>query len=237
MVTRPRKRPDPFSEDKLLEIAQVLWQCREVEKVAKGLCAVVSHRTHAKGQTVALVDKMIIDGLIAYEADGKPYFVTPFANIKKHVLGKGEDKDLKTVASKSVTDTMTQAVKDEAATSVEQYIVLGKAIWQGLANWAVKKGITLDELSKMSPHTIVLEALEKADRVDELEIENASLRDQVIFLQGETDPILRLKKAIHMIERFLVFATLADEIGLNIDAVIPSYEKAITGYLMGVPNA
>lgn len=179
---------------------------------------------------------MIKNGLVAYHEDGAPYFVTPFENIQKYFLKK-EEKGLKQIAEKAIVETMQNETRDQTVLSVQQYFVLGRAVWQGISQWAARRGMTAEELLKMPAHKIVLESLEQAEKVPGLENENKDLRNQLAVLLDETDPIIRLKKAIQLLNKFLAAAIIAEEIGLNIESIIPTYEHLIKGYITGAPNA
>lgn len=220
-----------LDEQKALEIAKYLTE----HKGEQGLAPTISHNLKVSGKEIHKVVMMMEKGLIAFsgEGEGEPYFVTPFKQIEKYYLGRTKEMEPEEIAHKTVLDTVEGAIAEEATTQSQQYIILGKAMWQAYANYAVKKGLTIDDIRQTPIHQEIIKALEKADKYEEATAENKLLREQLTYLQGETDPIVRLKNTMKRTTDIVTLLLLLDEAGFNIEPLIPHYERLINGYLIG----
>jgi len=222
-----------LTEEKALEIARMLKE----RKGEQGLAPVISHTLKVSGKEIHKVSKMIEKGLLAFSEEGEPYFITPFKQIEKYYLSRTKEMEPEEIAQKTVLDTVEGQIAEEATTQSQQYIILGKAIWQAYANYAVKHGMTIDDIRKTPVHQTIIQALEKADKLDEAQQENTDLKQQLGYLQGETDPITRLKNTLKKTTDILTVLAVLDQAGFNIEPLIPFYEKMINGYLTGYTNA
>jgi hypothetical protein len=222
-----------LTEEKALEIARMLKQ----RKGEQGLAPTISHTLGVSGKEIHKVNKMIERGLIAFSEEGEPYFITPFKQIEKYYLKREREMEPEEIAQKTVKDAVEGAVAEEAATQTEQYFILGKAIWQAFSNWAVKKGMTIDDIRNTPIHQTIIDSLEKADQVEPLKQEVQELKQQLSYLQGETNPIIRLKNTLKKSTDILTTLAILDNAGFNIEPLIPFYEKLINGYLTGYTNS
>jgi hypothetical protein len=217
-----------LTEEKALEIARYLKE----HKGEQGLAPTISHALKVSGKEINKVSKMIEKGLLAFSEEGEPYFITPFKQIEKYYLSTKE-MEPEEIAHKTVVDTVQGAIAEEAATQSQQYIILGKAVWQAYANYAVKKGLTIDDIRQTPIHQEIIKALEKTDKYEETAEENKLLRQQLQYLQGETDPMVRLKNTLKKTTDILTTLAILDQAGFNIEPLIPFYERMIQGYLTG----
>jgi hypothetical protein len=217
-----------LTEEKALEIARMLKE----RKGEQGLAPVISHALKVSGKEINKVSKMIEKGLLAFSEEGEPYFITPFKQIEKYYLSTKE-MEPEEIAHKTVVDTVEGQIAEEAATQSQQYIILGKAVWQAYANYAVKKGLTIDDIRQTPIHQEIIKALEKTDKYEETAEENKLLRQQLQYLQGETDPMVRLKNTLKKTTDILTTLAILDQAGFNIEPLIPFYERMIQGYLTG----
>lgn len=222
-----------LTEEKALGIARYLKE----HKGEQGLAPTISHALKVSGKEIHKVSKMIEKGLIAFSEEGEPHFITPFKQIQKYYLSQTKEMEPEEIAQKTVLDTVEGAIAEEATTQSQQYIILGKAIWQAYVNYAVKHGMTIDDIRKTPVHQTIIQALEKADKLDEVQQENIDLKQQLQYLQGETDPIIRLKNTLKKTTDILTTLAVLDQAGFNIEPLIPFYEKMINGYLTGYAYA
>jgi len=223
-----------LTEEKALAVAKYLAEHKD--KGEQGLAPMISHALKVSGKEIHKVSRMIQKGLIEFSEEGEPHFVTPYKQIEKYYL-KERELEPEEIASKTVKDAVEGAVAEEAAAQTEQYFILGKAVWQAVSNHLIKKGWTIDDIRNKPIHQLIIESLQKADELEPLKQENQELKQQLAYLQGETDPVIRLKKAMKIINEFGTLAIVAEELGFNIDQLIPYYESLISSYLKGVNNA
>ena len=222
-----------LTEEKILQVAKLLQETKG--KGQRGLSSDISKELKVSGKQIGQVSRMIEKGLIAFdEENGEPYFVTPFKHIQKYYLSR-ETKEMapEEIAQKTVVDAVEGQIAEEATTQTHQYFILGKAVWQAYANYAIKKGLTVDDIRQTPIHEEVIKALEKADKYEVAAEENKLLRDQLAYLQGETDPFIRTKNAMKRTTDILTLLLLLDQGGFNIEPLIPHYERLIKGYLVG----
>ena len=218
-----------LTEEKALEIARYLKE----HKGEQGLAPTISHALKVSGKEIHKVAKMIEKGLLAFSEEGEPYFITPFKQIEKYYLSRTKEMEPEEIAQKTVLDTVEGAIAEEATTQSQQYIILGKAVWQAYANYAVKKGLTIDDIRQTPIHQEIIKALEKADKYELATEENKLLREQLTYLQGETDPMVRLKNTMKRTTDIITMLVLLDDAGFNIDPLIPYYQNLLKGYLIG----
>lgn len=222
----------PLTEQKCIAIAEMLNKGK-----GKGLAlsSEICKTLKVNGRQVGQVSKMIERGLIAFDEEtDEPYFVTPFKEIQKHYLREQKGMNAEDIAEKGVHDAVQGEIADEATKQAQQYILLGKAVWQAYVNHAVKKGLTLDDIRQTPIHQVIINALEKAEKYELEKEENKLLREQVQYLQGETNPIIRLKTTMKRTNEILTLLVALDTAGFNIEPLIPHYERIINGYLIGV---
>jgi len=218
-----------LTEEKALEIARMLKE----RKGEQGLAPAISQRLKVSGKEIHKVSTMIERGLLAFSEQGEPYFVTPFKQIEKYYLSREKEMEPEEIAHKTVKDAVEGAVAEEAATQTQQYFILGKAVWQAFANYAVKKGLTIDDIRQTPIHQEIIKALEKADKYELTAEENKLLREQLTYLQGETDPMIRLKNTLKKTTDILTVLAVLDSAGFNIEPLIPYYQNLLKGYLIG----
>lgn len=229
----------PLTEEVALKIASSLKK----HQGERGVVSIVSQEVGVKGTYIKPVRQMMENGMIGFHENDEPYFVMPFEEIMETISKKSGGKSREDISKSSVQKTIEEHIAKEGKANVEQYIVLGEAIYSAYMNWAVKKGLTPDEIANMPIHTVILEALEAADMLPEVQQELEDFKEaykileqQLLFLQGETDPLIRLKRVLPILNRFIEYVVTAKVLGLNIDPIIPQYEKIINSYLKGVPK-
>lgn len=229
----------PLAEEKALEIARILYK----HQGEQGVVSVVTKEAKVKGSYVKPVKEMMENGMIAFHEDGEPYFIMPFDTIMETIGKKSGGKSRADISRSSVQKTVEEHISQKGKGDVEQFIVLGEAIWTAYQHWAIKRGLTPDEIAKTPIHTVILEALEAADLLPEVEQELETLKEeyelvkqQLLFLQGETDPLIRLKRVLPILNRFIEYVIIAKALGLNIDPIVPQYERIINSYLKGLPK-
>jgi hypothetical protein len=139
------------------------------------------------------------------------------------------------VAEAEVAATVQQEIAAESKTSTEQYIVLGKKIWEAFAAWASKKGYDLSKIKETPIHEFVLDSLAKADEYDKLAEAYREAVEALNFYQSRTEPLVRLERGIEMLTQFLQFAVLMDALGVDVieSDVGRFYASHIENYLMG----
>jgi len=218
-----------LTEEKALEIARMLKE----RKGEQGLAPAISQRLKVSGKEIHKVSTMMERGLLAFSEQGEPYFVTSFKQIEKYYLKREKEMEPEEIAHKTVKDAVEGAVAEEAATQTQQYFILGKAVWQAFANYAVKKGLTIDDIRQTPIHQEIIKALEKADKYELTAEENKLLREQLTYLQGETDPMIRLKNTLKNTTNILTVLAVLDSAGFNIEPLIPYYQNLLKGYLIG----
>lgn len=218
-----------LDEQKALEIAKYLTE----HKGEQGLAPTISHNLKVSGKEIHKVVMMMEKGLIAFSEEGEPYFITPFKQIQKYYLSQTKEMEPEEIARKTVQDAVEGAVAEEATTQTHQYFILGKAVWQAYANYAVKKGLTIDDIRQTPIHQEIIKALEKADKYEVTAEENKLLREQLTYLQGETDPMIRVKNTMKRTTDIVTMLVLLDDAGFNIEPLIPYYQNLLKGYLIG----
>jgi len=139
------------------------------------------------------------------------------------------------VAETEVAATVQQEIAAESKASTEQYIVLGKKIWEAFAAWASKKGYDLSKIKEMPIHEFVLDSLSKADEYEKLAKEYEETVEALNFYQSRTSPIVRLEQGIQMLKEFIEMALLMDALGIDVieSDVGQYYANLIQDYLVG----
>lgn len=172
----------------------------------------------------------------------KGYAETDYKAIHKRFqrLEKRRAKGLPDVTPTSspedvVKATIVEATATEAREQTEQLLTIGRAVKQAYFRWAVKRGMDVEEMKKLPLHKVILTAMEKEARFDDLVKENLELRDALRVYAQETNPMFRLKSAIKLLNDFLQFMTLAELIGFNVEdsSLIDHYQNLMELYLKG----
>lgn len=212
--------------EKYLEIARLLRQHAGEKGVASFICKSLS----VSGRDLGKVKRMMNKGVIAFDDEGNPYFTISFDDAKRSIRSAAEDT---AVAEDTVVGTVKEAIAGETRTMTEQYLILGKAIWQAVATHFSKKGISPQELRNMPIHQIIIDALEKADRCPKLENKIRDLEGELAMYRKEVDPMYRLKESCRLIVEFMRTASLAKIAGFNPYAMLPYYQDLIDRYMKG----
>jgi len=199
-----------LTEEKALKITQMLK-----ERKGEGSAPAISHALGVSGKEIHKVTKMIERGLIAYSEEGNPYFITPFKQIEKYYLKREREMEPEEIAHKTVRDAVEGAVAAEAALQTEQYFILGKAIWQAFSNWAIRKGMTIEDIKNTPIHQVIIDSLEKADKLESVQQEIQELKRQLAYLQGETNPLIRLKTTLKKSTDIVAALAILDQAGFN----------------------
>jgi hypothetical protein len=139
------------------------------------------------------------------------------------------------VAETEVASTVQQEIAAESKTTTEQYLILGKKIWEAFAAWASKKGYDLSKIKEMPIHEFVLDSLTKADEYDKLAKDYEEAVEALNFYRSRTDPIVRLEIGTQMLAQFLEMALLMEELGVDIidSEAGKFYADLIQDYLIG----
>lgn len=212
--------------DKYLQIAE-LWHQHEGEQ---GVASFISKTLKVSGKDLGKVKRMMDKGVIAFDPEGQPFYTISFEDAERAVKSSKEDS---AVAEDTVVDTVKGAIAGETKTQTEQYLILGKAIWQAVATFAAKRGISPEELKGMPVHQMVLAALENSEKVDPLERKVKDLEGELGMYRREVDPMYRLKESCALIVEFMRAASLAKIAGFNPYTMIPHYNKVINEYMKG----
>ena len=141
----------------------------------------------------------------------------------------------KDVAEEEVATTVQQEIAAESKSQTQQYIILGKKIWESFAAFASKKGLNLSKLKDVPIHEVVLDAMTKAEEYDRLADRYKETVEALNFYQSRTDPLIRLERGIDMLTQLLQFALLMDGLGIDVleSDVGQFYASTIERYLMG----
>ncbi len=217
--------------EKLLEIARYYNEHKSERLLASKLAAELK----VSGKTVGKVRRMINTGIIAFNEKGEPYFTVPFEEVEEEIFKKKKMKSPETISKTTVAKTYQKAIAEESKSQTEQYLTLGRAIWQAFMQWAVKKGYTIDDVRRIPIHQIIIESLQKADQLEETQKILKETNEQLNMYKREVDPIMRLRQAATLIKDFLTFAVYAETLGFNIEDtdIIPYYQNLIGAYLKG----
>lgn len=151
--------------------------------------------------------------------------------IKRGIQGPGE------VAKASTLEVLSREVAEESIKRTTQYIETGKKAAPAYWKYVEAKGIPIAEAVKHPIEKIIPEALDKAAQHGKLVRRIRELEETVSFYQKELDPIIRLKNATIILQRFLEFIVLADLVGFNVEdtPLIDHYQALIELYLKGGP--
>jgi len=212
--------------EKYLEIARLLRQHAGEQGVASFICRTLK----VSGKDLGKVKRMMDKGVIAFDEEGNPYFTINFADAKKAIRTGEEDR---AVAEETVIGTVKEAIAGETKAMTEQYLILGKAIWQAVAQHFTKKGVSPTELRNMPIHQIIIDALEKADKYPKLQRKIKDLESELAMYRREVDPMVRLRESCRLIVEFMRVASLAKIAGFNPYAMLPYYQNLINQYMRG----
>jgi len=212
--------------EKYLAIAELLKRHEGEKGVASFICKSLG----VSGRDLGKVKRMMNKGVIAFDKEGTPYFTISFDDAKRSIRSAGEDS---AVAEDAVVGTVKEAIAGETKAATEQYLILGKAIWQAVAQHFTRKGISPTELRNMPIHQIIIDALEKADKYPKLEKKIAELEGELKMYRQEVDPMYRLKESCRLIVEFMRTASLAKIAGFNPYAMLPYYQRLINVYMKG----
>lgn len=139
------------------------------------------------------------------------------------------------VAESEVAATVQKEIAAESKTQTEQFLILGKKIWEAFAAWASKKGYDLSKIKEIPIHEFVLDSLTKADEYEKLSKEYEEAVEALNFYQSRTNPIVRLEQGIQMLKEFVEMALLMDALGVDIidSEAGKFYADLIQNYLVG----
>jgi hypothetical protein len=139
------------------------------------------------------------------------------------------------IAETEVASTVQQEIAAESKTQTEQFLILGKKIWEAFTAYASKKGYDLSKIKDIPIHEFVLNSLTKADEYEKLSEEYKEAVEALNFYQSRTDPIVRLEQGIQMLKEFLEMALMMDALGIDIidSEAGKFYADLIQDYLMG----
>ncbi len=197
------------------EIARLYDEYRSQEKDLKTFCEERGLPYNTIFRRFDRLERRIAKGL-------PPVTVTPY----------GGD-----VAENEVAATVQKEIAAESKTATEQYIILGKKIWEAFAAWASRKGYDLSKIREMPIHEFVLDSLQKADEHDKLVEKYEEAVEELNFYKSRTDPIVRLERGIEMLKDFLEMAVLMDALGVDIIETEAGryYADLIQSFLVGKP--
>jgi len=212
--------------EKYLSIAELLKRHQDEPRVA----SFISKSLKVSGKDIGKTKRMMEKGIIAFDEEGNAYYTVNFEDAKKSIETSKEDKE---VAEETVVGTVKEAIAGETKAATEQYLILGKAIWQAVATYFAKKGISPQELRNTPVHQIIIDALDKADKYPRLEKKIKELEGELAMYRKEVDPMYRLKESCSLIVDFMRVASLAKIAGFNPYAMLPYYQKLINQYMKG----
>jgi len=223
--------------EKFLEIAELLNRYKNESGAATLICKELK----VSGHTVGKVKRMIKNGLIAFKPDGTAYFTVSLDQLEDFL--EGGAKEIRTLspeqlARRTVTRTFQRAIADESKTQTEQYLILGKAIWQAVSNYLIRKGYTIEDIRKTPIHKTIIEALEKADAYEQILPEYRRLKEENAYLKEEIEPLVRLRKVMTSLPEMALYLLLLEEAGFNIEPIIKTLNRQLNLYVTGtLPNA
>lgn len=229
MVTVMPKEDVRSEEEKILDIARYLKE-NEGNPQSR-IASTVSHKLKVSSRTYGKTLHFIEDGVIQYRDDGEPFFATPFYQAQRDIVTK---EKMTEAADRGVFGVVTETISNEARIGTERYLELGKAVGQAMFQWGAKHGYTPQQLLKMKPHSLVLDALDKRDKYDGLVEENRDLREQLGIYMQETDPVMRVRSAITLTNEFMKARVLAKIWGIPTQPITQHYVRMLYNYIGGM---
>lgn len=222
--------------EKFLQIAELLNRYKN----EIGAATLISRELKVSGHTIGKVKRMIDNGLIAFKPDGTAYFTVDIDQIRDFIEGGLKEirpLSAEQLARRTVTRTFQRAIADESRTQTEQYLILGKAIWQAVSNYLIKKGYTIEDIRNMPIHKVIIEALQKADAYDDLKPEYDRLLEENAYLKEEIQPLQRLRKVMESLPEMVTYLLLLEELGFNIEPLMKVLNTQVGLYVTGSRNA
>lgn len=213
-----------------LKIARLLYKKVSVPEICADL--------NVSGKLIGRVAKLIEAGLIKYDEEGRPYMTVDINEAEEYLesVKRSEKRAAKPTTLSIVTRAVESSIAKEAELTTEQYLTLGKVIWNAYTAYAAKRGWDISKIKENPIHEVVLRALEKEEEYERLLDENEELKRMLAEFQRRVDPIWRLEKGIELLEKYLEFVIIAEEgLGLSVlDSDLSRYyESLIEMYLKG----
>lgn len=227
-------------EGKILEIARMLKNAENLPPEERiGYSAKICKALGVSGRDIGRVQRLIAEGLIVYNPDGEPRFTIPYDKIRRAIKpGWRKSMTPEEISRETVVETFKEAVAEEAKNQTEAYLIAGRAGIQAVIAWLVKKGYTLEDIRAMPIHQIIIEALEKADKHDQLVEENRRLRQELELYRKETSPLVRLKTVTtEILPTTIANLVILQELGADVTELARHYDHLISLYLKGEQNA
>ena len=219
------------TEEILLDIARYLKE--NEEDPSKLATSVLTKTLKVSGRQYGETKRLIAEGMIVYDEEtGEPFWTVPYSKLQTAIQTTAQTREQ---AETTVFGVTLKTIADETEAVTKQYYILGKAVWQGIAQWSARKGITPQQLAKMPLHEMVLDGLDKRDRFSNLEREVLDLKETVKLLQGETDPVIRIREACALLVDFVKSLSLAELAGFRIESggIIDFYQSLLNKYIKG----
>ena len=233
--------------EKYLQIARMLYQRVPLAEIVE--------ETKVSGKTIGLVNKLIRNGYIDFDKEGRPSFTVSLDEINEFIEEEGfkppktktkrkrtKGNDFADVsgppqraAEKAIEATVKTEIAKEATERTNKYLELGKRIAAAWYKWCQDHKIPFEKAARTDPTPVILQALDYMNKARKIEAENRRLRQALELLAREVDPVVRLKNAAVLMTRFMEFAILAELLGFNVEgsSVIQHYNRLINAYLTG----
>lgn len=162
-----------------------------------------------------------------------------FTRLEHEALAAGFHREpvAERTAKAQTSDTVQAEIAKEATIQTQQYIVLGKVVWNAFSSWASRRGMTLDEIKSAEIHKVIVAALEKESDYDNMARKVQELENQVSFLSKEVNPIVKLKQATQFIIDFGKMAQQNEAMeelfgfSLNLEPAARVYNKLLNDYM------
>jgi hypothetical protein len=225
-------------KEKILTIAR-LWHKYQHDHRAVHK---ISREGRVSGRDVGKVKRLIDDGYIDFDANGEPFFTKPPEELEARLEAmKPRLPDRKDqVALEAVEGRVEEHIASEARGNTDMYITLGRVVWEVYADWAAKKGMNLANIEANAPHIAFRRALEKELKYDRLVREYRNLLEALRIYEAEADPLVRLRKAGKLINRFVELAVanevISEALGtrlIDTKRYADYYSRVLTAYLKG----
>lgn len=206
--------------DKYLAIAKML---REV-KGRPGVVKEITSTLKVSGKDVGIAKRLCLLGHIRFDSNGNPYFASPIEDVEaaieeiKEVRREaGLDRDdLVEEASRAVDETLRARVAERAATMTEADLRFAEAVVPAVVEYLSKRGFSLQELRENPPHDLVLEALSKAEKYDELERRVKELEERVRYYESRYSPIEHARMIVSMLTEVALSIAMLRKVGVRI---------------------
>jgi len=224
----------PENLDRYLGIAALYQEYKH----GRGAVSKICKEAKCTGWDVGDVKKLIERGLIEFDEEGNPSWTASPEDVEA-ALEAMKPGELKT-AEAAVEERVKDRIASQAVATTDQLLTLGEVTWSVYSELAASKGWNLNDIAQNAPHIVFRRALTKEAKYDLMVKDLEVLSGQLRVFQMEADPLRRLRNAAMLINRVVELAivnqALSETLGtrlLNLDAVLPYYNKVLSAYLKG----